>query len=93
MTFEHEQCEQEGATPRDSLGILRQQVDVVLVLSQRLTIQDPALELSTLHAPNAAHIRREEQPLIDSIVRGEHAGGYYLVVGPKGTGKGTMILE
>lgn len=56
-------------------------------------VKDPALELSTLHAPNAAHIRRREQPLIDSIVAGEHPGGYYLIVGAKGTGKGTMILE
>jgi hypothetical protein len=51
------------------------------------------LELSTLNAPNAAHIHRREQPMIDSIVRGEHAGGYYLMIGPKGTGKGTMIVE
>lgn len=55
--------------------------------------QDPALELSTIHSPDSDHIRRQEQPLIDSIVRGEHAGQYYLLVGPKGTGKGTMILE
>lgn len=31
--------------------------------------------------------------MIDSIVRGEEKGGYYLVIGPKGTGKGTMILS
>lgn len=55
--------------------------------------QDPALELSTLNAPNSEHVRRKEQPLFDSIVRGEHAGGYYLIVGPKGCGKGTMVLE
>jgi hypothetical protein len=36
---------------------------------------------------------RREQPLVDRIVRGEEAGGYYLMVGPRGTGKGTMILE
>ncbi|RSH88872.1 hypothetical protein EHS25_002534 [Saitozyma podzolica] len=54
---------------------------------------DPALELSTIHSPDSDHIRRQEQPLIDSIVRGEHAGQYYLLVGPKGTGKGTMILD
>jgi hypothetical protein len=54
---------------------------------------DPALELSTIRGLDGAHIRRKEQPLIDSIFRGEHAGGYYLLIGPKGTGKGTMILE
>ncbi|OCF32981.1 hypothetical protein I317_04303 [Kwoniella heveanensis CBS 569] len=54
---------------------------------------DPALELSTLNAPNGAHINRREQPLIDRIVKGEEKGGYYLVIGSKGTGKGTMILD
>nr|KIR85318.1 hypothetical protein I308_04578 [Cryptococcus tetragattii IND107] len=54
---------------------------------------DPALELSKINGPNASHVRRMEQPLIDSIVRGEEKGGYYLVIGPKGTGKGTMILD
>ena len=49
--------------------------------------------MSTLNAPNSEHVRRKEQPLFDSIVRGEHAGGYYLIVGPKGCGKGTMVLE
>ncbi|WWC94615.1 hypothetical protein V866_001462 [Kwoniella sp. B9012] len=54
---------------------------------------DPALELSTLHAPNSSHIHRREQSLIDRIVSGEEKGGYYLVIGSKGTGKGTMILD
>ncbi|WVQ86539.1 hypothetical protein IAS59_000252 [Cryptococcus gattii] len=54
---------------------------------------DPALELSKINGPNASHVRRMEQPLIDSIVRGEEKSGYYLVIGPKGTGKGTMILD
>ncbi|KAK4683814.1 hypothetical protein P7C73_g6405, partial [Tremellales sp. Uapishka_1] len=54
---------------------------------------DPALELTTVHSPVSNHILRREQPLIDSIFRGEEGGGYYLMVGPKGTGKGTMVLE
>nr|ODO01229.1 hypothetical protein L204_01957 [Cryptococcus depauperatus CBS 7855] len=54
---------------------------------------DPALELSKLNGLNAQHIQRREQPLIDRIVRGEEKGGYYLVIGSKGTGKGTMILD
>ena len=51
------------------------------------------MELSTLHAPNAAHIKRVEQDLIDRIVRGDERGGYYLIIGPKGSGKGTMVLD
>ncbi len=50
-------------------------------------LQDPALELSALHAPNASHILRREQPLVDSIVRGEPVGVYYLIIGPKGCGE------
>lgn len=55
-------------------------------------MQDPALELGALKA-KSAHVRRKEQPKIDSILRGEEAGSYFLMVGPKGTGKGTMILD
>ncbi|ORX37880.1 hypothetical protein BD324DRAFT_623651 [Kockovaella imperatae] len=51
---------------------------------------DPALEM---HSEESLHIERDEQPLIDSIVRGEHAGSYYLMIGPNGTGKGTLILN
>jgi ABC-type lipoprotein export system ATPase subunit len=46
-----------------------------------------------MNAPTCAYIHRDEQPLIDSIFRGEHPGRYYLVMGPQGTGKGTMMLE
>lgn len=56
-------------------------------------MQDPALELTSAKSPQSSHIIRREQKLIDSIFRGEKEGGYYLVIGPKGTGKGTMILE
>ncbi|BEI93296.1 uncharacterized protein CcaverHIS019_0509240 [Cutaneotrichosporon cavernicola] len=54
---------------------------------------DPALELGSVHSPKAEHINRREQPLLDAIFRGEEAGGYYLILGPKGTGKGTMVLD
>lgn len=54
---------------------------------------DPALELSSVHSPKAEHISRREQPLVDAIMRGEEAGGYYLIIGPKGTGKTTLLLE
>lgn len=36
---------------------------------------------------------RPEQAKIDSIIRGESKGRYYLLVGEKGTGKSSMILE
>ncbi|CAK9781101.1 hypothetical protein CC85DRAFT_282535 [Cutaneotrichosporon oleaginosum] len=54
---------------------------------------DPALELGSIHSPKAEHIRRREQPLVNAIFRGEEAGGYYLILGPRGTGKGTMVLD
>ncbi|EPT02565.1 hypothetical protein FOMPIDRAFT_1015321 [Fomitopsis schrenkii] len=64
---------------------------------------DPALELAgNTHKQHAAgddyvpwtqHVRRREQSLIDRIVRGHEVGQYYLLLGPKGTGKGTMILD
>lgn len=39
------------------------------------------------------HILRKEQPIVDRIVRGEETGSYWLIIGSKGTGKGTMIVE
>jgi len=38
-------------------------------------------------------LRREEQDFIDDIVHGEETGHYYMLLGPKGSGKGTMIFE
>lgn len=38
-------------------------------------------------------VRREEQDLIDRIISGELAGHYYLLIGDKGTGKSSMIIE
>lgn len=46
-----------------------------------------------MNSPKAEHINRREQPLVDAILRGEEAGGYYLFIGPKGTGKSTLLLE
>lgn len=39
------------------------------------------------------HIVRDERALVDRIVGGMEAGRYYLISGPKGTGKATMILD
>ena len=38
-------------------------------------------------------IEREEQARIDAIISGEEQGHYYLLIGEKGTGKSSMILE
>ncbi|EJT96744.1 hypothetical protein DACRYDRAFT_92062 [Dacryopinax primogenitus] len=56
---------------------------------------DPALELANHSAgihPNG-HVRRREQDLVDRIMSGEEKGHYYLLLGPKGTGKGSMIMD
>lgn len=37
--------------------------------------------------------RRQEQDFVDSIVEGETAGSYFLLVGPKGAGKSGMIFD
>ncbi|EJD51379.1 hypothetical protein AURDEDRAFT_135079 [Auricularia subglabra TFB-10046 SS5] len=58
---------------------------------------DPALELATFsdgdHVEEAEHFRRKEQDMIDAIIAGRTQGSYYFLLGPKGTGKATMILD
>ncbi|EXJ85564.1 hypothetical protein A1O1_05928 [Capronia coronata CBS 617.96] len=67
---------------------------------------DPMLDLasprSTVRAPSSTQsaeeasedwIARPEQAKIDAIIKGESRGRYYLMVGEKGTGKSSMILE
>ncbi|KAF6760221.1 hypothetical protein DFP72DRAFT_883554 [Ephemerocybe angulata] len=67
---------------------------------------DPALELAKRHTkvkpattdldpeePWTEYIRRKEQDLIDLVVKGEEPGHYFMLLGPKGCGKGTMIFE
>ncbi|PVF95254.1 hypothetical protein CPB86DRAFT_711602, partial [Serendipita vermifera] len=67
---------------------------------------DPALELAghVNHPPSGSnedglaytsleHLRRKEQDFVDGIVSGKEVGHYYLLIGPKGSGKSTMILE
>ncbi|QRV98144.1 hypothetical protein RhiJN_26163 [Ceratobasidium sp. AG-Ba] len=39
------------------------------------------------------HMQRKEQELVDSIMKGEEAGHYFLYLGPKGSGKATMIVD
>lgn len=38
-------------------------------------------------------IRRREQDYIDRVINGEVAGEYLLLLGPKGTGKTTLMVE
>lgn len=61
---------------------------------------DPVLELAALAKDvpeggnrNGRWVRREEQDLVDRIISGERAGHYYLLIGDKGTGKSSMIIE
>ncbi|KAF9071642.1 hypothetical protein BDP27DRAFT_1500185 [Rhodocollybia butyracea] len=54
---------------------------------EELTFDDPAL------IPLEENLKRKEQDLIDRIVKGEEPGHYYVLLGAKGSGKGTMILD
>jgi ABC-type microcin C transport system duplicated ATPase subunit YejF len=60
---------------------------------------DPALEVAgVVSGKHEYHhqehwIPRDEQARIDDIVAGKRAGHYYLMVGEKGTGKTSMLLE
>lgn len=69
---------------------------------------DPALDLAAASKRDSANDRatttgsdersehwvlREEQDVIDSIVSGKLTGQYYLLVGEKGTGKSSMLLD
>jgi predicted AAA+ superfamily ATPase len=38
-------------------------------------------------------IRRREQHMIDKIMKGEEKGHYYLILGPKGSGKTSMMIQ
>ncbi|GAA5908097.1 ATP-binding protein [Sporobolomyces salmoneus] len=60
---------------------------------------DPALELAlaakfeTDGTVKKGRIRRKEQDYIDKIMNGEVIGEYLLLLGPKGTGKTSMVME
>ncbi|KAF9891160.1 hypothetical protein FE257_005096 [Aspergillus nanangensis] len=60
---------------------------------------DPALEVAGVQAPKPDYqheehwVLRDEQPRIDQIVSGDSRGRYYLMIGEKGTGKTSMLLE
>ncbi|UNI17633.1 hypothetical protein JDV02_003961 [Purpureocillium takamizusanense] len=64
---------------------------------------DPVLELAAIgkDVPHAQHshaddehwVVRPEQTHIDDIVSGREVGHYYLIMGDKGSGKSSMIIE
>ncbi|KAI0380521.1 hypothetical protein F5Y04DRAFT_289517 [Hypomontagnella monticulosa] len=60
---------------------------------------DPVLELAAIGKdvpapPNEQHwVMREEQEKIDKIINGSIKGHYYLIMGEKGCGKSSMLLE
>ncbi|KAF8911485.1 hypothetical protein CPB84DRAFT_920164 [Gymnopilus junonius] len=43
--------------------------------------------------PWTEDLRRKEQEIIDHIIHGDEAGHYFMLIGPKGSGKGTMIFD
>lgn len=63
---------------------------------------DPMLELAAMDGPppnivldeeDEHWIRRKEQEKIDAIVDGTDRGRYHLLIGEKGTGKSSMLLD
>lgn len=60
---------------------------------------DPVLDLAAIgkNSPSShdgVHwIERNEQHKIEDIVNGDEKGRYYLLVGEKGTGKASMMIE
>ncbi|KAG1902729.1 uncharacterized protein F5891DRAFT_1215387 [Suillus fuscotomentosus] len=63
----------------------------------RFDLLTPDLEHASLQSLAAklseVHPRRQEQDFVDSIVKGEMAGSYFLLVGPKGAGKSGMVFD
>ncbi|GAA5828237.1 hypothetical protein JCM11251_002650 [Rhodosporidiobolus azoricus] len=60
---------------------------------------DPVLELARADrgepdgTPRPGRVRRKEQDYIDKIINGEITGEYLLLMGPKGVGKTSMLME
>ncbi|KAF1350888.1 hypothetical protein BDV97DRAFT_294196 [Delphinella strobiligena] len=57
---------------------------------------DPVLDLASTSKGRQVDghwILRDEQTLLDSIVAGESRGQYYLLVGEKGVGKSSMLID
>lgn len=63
---------------------------------------DPVLELAALSNKHSVDVLdeeldhwlpRKEQAIVDDIVSGKERGHYYLLIGEKGTGKSSMLLD
>lgn len=57
---------------------------------------DPALDLAGVASGTRDEeewVHRDEQEKVDRIICGDKRGHYFLLVGEKGTGKTSMILE
>ncbi|KAK7026715.1 hypothetical protein VNI00_015488 [Paramarasmius palmivorus] len=55
--------------------------------------QTSSQESEDPEVPWTEHFRRQEQNTIGSIMKGEEHGHVYVLLGPKGSGKGTMIFD
>ncbi|KAI1757699.1 hypothetical protein F4782DRAFT_139298 [Xylaria castorea] len=68
-------------------------------IENAFTPGDPVLELAAFgkeipSPPMPQHwVQREEQSKIDAIIDGSEKGHYYLIMGDKGCGKSSMLLE
>ncbi|KDR75696.1 hypothetical protein GALMADRAFT_495888 [Galerina marginata CBS 339.88] len=62
--------------------------------SQKAPVDDKSSDpLFTEQEPWTSYLRRKEQEMIDHIIHGEESGHYFMLLGPKGSGKGTMIFD
>ncbi|KAA1470590.1 hypothetical protein DENSPDRAFT_775133 [Dentipellis sp. KUC8613] len=50
-------------------------------------------ELEVEDGPWTQHLRRKEQDILDRIIHGAETGHYFMLLGSKGAGKTTMILD
>lgn len=74
---------------------------VVKKMTRAFTPGDPVLEMAAIgkdvpHASGSEQehwVQRPEQSHVDAIVSGEKSGHYYLLIGEKGTGKSSMLIE
>ncbi|PPQ64938.1 hypothetical protein CVT26_015658 [Gymnopilus dilepis] len=63
--------------------------------AKKAPVDDASIDPILLPADEAwtQNLRRKEQEIIDHIVHGDEAGHYFMLIGPKGAGKGTMIFD
>lgn len=60
---------------------------------------DPVLELASASSrdsqgsPLPGRVTRKEQDYINRVINGEVSGEYLLLMGPKGVGKSSMIID